>query len=467
MECRIFTHKDQMAFAELSGDFNPSHVDAVYARRLVFGAPVVHGIHALLWGMDCVLGNRGEPVDIRSLKATFPKPIRVGEEVGVCLAASDGTRIRFELCCGNSSAASVDVEVGPSLHRGGGGLNGGFPPSVMPRILADEELRGCSGSLELYLNPAAAAGMFPCLARCLSPMSFATVLATTRLVGVFCPGLHSIYSELVLRGGESVAGPALKYAVMAGQRRFGQVSMEISAPGLAGVIKAFRRPEPQPQADCRTLKDHVRPCEFDGQRALIIGGSRGLGEVAAKLLSLGGAAVKISYCQGKEDAARIVEDIVSSGGVADAFHFDAVNPEMEASVPEWAPSHLYYFATPFIVPGIKGAFSPKLFERFCGFYVGGFIAAVNACRSPGLKRIFYPSTAMIDELPANLGEYAAAKAAGETLCAFLEKTGALKVHRPRLPRLSTDQTSSIMPLARQDPVPVLLRELRVFRDLPE
>ena len=334
-------------------------------------------------------------------------------------------------------------------------------------LLTDEELPGCSGSLELYLNAAAAADLFPHLARCLWPLQFAAVLATTRLVGVFCPGLHSIYSELVLRKSDLAAGSALKYAVRAGARRFGQISMEISAPGLAGAIKAFRRPEPQQQAACRILKDQVRRNEFAGQRALIIGGSRGLGEVAAKLLALGGAAVKISYCQGKEDADRIVADIVAGGGNAAAFRFDALKPETDSGLLEWAPTHLYYFATPFIAPGVKGAFSPSLFGRFCDFYVGGFMAAVNAFRPAGLARIFYPSTVMIDELPANLGEYAAAKAAGETLCAFLGKTSALKVHKPRLPRLSTDQTASIMPLARLDPVPVLLAELRAFRDLPD
>ena len=465
MECRIFTHKDQMAFAELSGDFNPSHVDAVFARRLLFGSQVVHGIHSLLWGMDCVFKNCAEPVEIRSLQATFPKPIRMGEEVGLFVNEADGKRFRFELRCGKSVATSVDVETRPSPRWEVGGLNGAFPPNVPPRMLADEELQGCSGSLELYLNAAAAVDLFPHLARCLLPLQFATVLATTRLVGVFCPGLHSIYSELVLRESDSNAGPTLKYAVTEGPRRFGQIFLGISAPGLAGAIRAFRRPEPQQQADCQGLRDQVRPHEFAGQRALIIGGARGLGEVAAKLLALGGATVKISYCLGKEDAGRILDDIVASGGVADAFRFDALKPQTDLSVRDWSPTHLYYFATPHIVPGIKGAFSTELFDRFCGYYVAGFINTVNLFRPAGLRKVFYPSTVMIDELPANLGEYAAAKAAGETLCSFLAKTSALKVHKPRLPKLATDQTASIMPLARQDPVPILLKELRAFRDL--
>ena len=49
---RRFQAADQDAFAHLSGDHNPLHVDPVAARRLIFGGPVVHGIHLLLWALD-------------------------------------------------------------------------------------------------------------------------------------------------------------------------------------------------------------------------------------------------------------------------------------------------------------------------------------------------------------------------------------------------------------------------------
>src|SRR4051794_25593472 len=47
-----FAASDQSRFAELSGDHNPIHVDPVAARRLLFGRPVVHGVHVVLKSLD-------------------------------------------------------------------------------------------------------------------------------------------------------------------------------------------------------------------------------------------------------------------------------------------------------------------------------------------------------------------------------------------------------------------------------
>ena len=54
---RKFSMDDQIVFVELAGDYNPLHLDAVLSRRFLFGSPVVHGIHLLLWSLDSWLGS--------------------------------------------------------------------------------------------------------------------------------------------------------------------------------------------------------------------------------------------------------------------------------------------------------------------------------------------------------------------------------------------------------------------------
>ena len=58
--------------------------------------------------------------------------------------------------------------------------------------------------------------------------------------------------------------------------------------------------------------------------------------------------------------------------------------------------------------------------------------------------IVYPSSVYVDEIVSSLGEYAVAKAAGETFCRFIASVDRQTfVKIPRLPRLPTDQTLSL------------------------
>ena len=70
------TQQDVSAFAQLSGDRNPLHVDPSYARTTEYGRPIVHG--ALLLGLvSRVLGMHipGRRSVLLSVKAQFPKPL--------------------------------------------------------------------------------------------------------------------------------------------------------------------------------------------------------------------------------------------------------------------------------------------------------------------------------------------------------------------------------------------------------
>ena len=71
MQSRVFTKSDQDMFVRLSGDYNPLHTDPVLARRLILGKQVVHGVHLLLWGLNCLLENISERIVLRKRQAKF------------------------------------------------------------------------------------------------------------------------------------------------------------------------------------------------------------------------------------------------------------------------------------------------------------------------------------------------------------------------------------------------------------
>jgi hypothetical protein len=197
----------------------------------------------------------------------------------------------------------------------------------------------------------------------------AELLATTRLVGVECPGRHSVYSQVTLHykvQARDGAPAVLSYSVTGFDSRFNLLMMNIAAPGMTGTVRAFVRPSPREQVDYAMARRLVQPGEFAAQRALVVGGSRGLGEVTAKLLAAGGADVRITYFRGAEDARRVVGEIVAGGGAANSLSLDVLALESESSgeTPEQCrPTHLYYFATPFIAPGERGTFSADRFSR--------------------------------------------------------------------------------------------------------
>ncbi|XP_071504672.1 (R)-specific enoyl-CoA hydratase-like [Diadema antillarum] len=79
---KTFGEDEVGAFAEISGDTNPLHIDAQYAAATRYGQRVVHGV--LLTGLaSSVLGTKlpGHGTVVVSLSCEFPKPAFIGEEI--------------------------------------------------------------------------------------------------------------------------------------------------------------------------------------------------------------------------------------------------------------------------------------------------------------------------------------------------------------------------------------------------
>jgi len=472
MTQRAFTSDDQLAFAKLSGDYNPLHMDPVLARRLLFGRQVVHGLHALLWSVDHYLKTQTQPLELRTVKANFQAGIGVGQTVKCIYTAQYEHQVEIQLEADKTRTAWIHIVWSPLRQQSTVSLPTTSQEPEKCRERSIDEALAAAGNVSLYFDRKFAARLFPNLMRVLPPMQLAALLATTRLVGMECPGLHSIYSGLNLTFfSDSSAVQRLNYHVAECNKRLALLLMDVEAPGMKGQLKAFFRPKPQEQAAFTEVCREVESEEFSAQRALIIGGSRGLGEVTAKLLAAGGAEVIITYYQGQQDAKRIVEEIVSHGADADCIPLNVLEPShglLSMVTNRSKPLYLYYFATPFIFGAAKGKFCAQRFTTFSEYYVKGFLRTVQtlAVPSTGLQKIFYPSSAAIEELPLDMGEYAAAKMAGEILCEFLQKANpGLTIHKPRLPRIATDQTVSLLPVSNQDPVSVLLTNLRYLRQM--
>lgn len=459
MTSRTFTLADQTDFAALSGDYNPLHVDPVQARRLMFGAPAVHGVHTLLWALDQWAFGREHGFALRKLKAVFARPLKVDQSVAMTKRRDDGAKVRLLVTAGTETVARIDFEWVPETETSSTINAACFAPAAP---VEHSVYDGLGGELPLSLDPALSAHLLPDLTSKLPAGQLAAILACTRLVGMESPGLHSVFSELELAFTAPDDGP-VEWSVIQADTRFGLVVMALTSPGMSGEIRAFIRPAPRRQLSWAAARALVPVDAFAGQRALVVGGSRGLGEVAVKLLAAGGAEVTATYHQGAADAQALVDEITAGGGKADFARLNVLAPaEADGPIAAGRPTHLYYFATPFIATGPKGGFDQPLFERFSAYYVGGLLNAATLA-GPELKGVFSPSSVFVEDAPDVLLEYAAAKAAGEFACDLLaRRTPRLRVDRPRLPKMDTDQTAALGDGAETDPAPVMLDQLLAF-----
>ena len=95
---RTFTQDDYDAFAALTGDDNPIHVDADYAASTIWGRPVAHGM--FLYSCVCGLLSEAFPgaAQLRQ-DLMFPAPTYTGEPMTfrATVAGRDGDVLTVEV----------------------------------------------------------------------------------------------------------------------------------------------------------------------------------------------------------------------------------------------------------------------------------------------------------------------------------------------------------------------------------
>jgi pimeloyl-ACP methyl ester carboxylesterase len=305
---------------------------------------------------------------------------------------------------------------------------------------------------------------FPRAAEALGPETVRSLALLSTLVGMVAPGLHSIFSGFQVAFGETDVGKGLAYTVSRVDERFRLVAIDVSGAGFSGSLRAFARLPPVETPSLAALAAVVGPGEFAGQRALIVGGSRGLGAVTGKLIAAGGGTVTLTYLRGRAEAEAIAAEIGAERCRILAYDTGEEPGAQLAGIGE-PFTHVYYFASGRIFGPAGGAvFDAAKFEGFVAVYVTAFERLVGYLlgRWPEAElSVFYPSSVAVETRPKGITEYAMAKAAGEILCTDLGAAHRrLKVAVPRLPRIMTDQTATVPPVPAADPVETMLALLR-------
>ncbi len=438
---RIFTLENQRNFAALSGDYNPMHLDPVSARREMLGGVVVHGIHGFLWALDRAVT---QDAAILSAKCRFLNPMPIDESLQVVVsdeAAFTSLRVTDH---GGQSLLEAQVVLGAADIAQQ--PNTGIPLRAVPEACEIEQVAGRQGNIPLLLDVELASRMFGSLLRYLPAIQIAELLTLTTIVGMKVPGQHSIFSGFNLVQ-ESADLTDMQYDVKTVREKFSMVDINVRGPSLQGTLKTFFRPCPQAQPGFEEIKQVIGEHRFPWQTALVVGGSRGLGEVTAKMIAATGGVPTITCRSGVDDARRIQQEIQAGGGQCHVLQLDVQQPEL----PPLRFDALYYFASPKIFVKRGGDFDPQLLERFRDFYVHQFQRMARHIE--GLQYVFYPSSTAIDEEVQELAEYAQAKLEGEAICKQLGNDFTTEV--VRIPRTATDQTLTLTRIPACQPLDVM------------
>jgi acyl dehydratase/NAD(P)-dependent dehydrogenase (short-subunit alcohol dehydrogenase family) len=468
---KTFDSSDQTFFADLSGDFNPIHMDPQVARRTQAGAAVVHGMHAVLWSLDQLAQSGAVTGGIAGLKVQFAKFIPVGSEVRLDLRRRDDRSIRAELALGGLTTTILNLSLGKAKAGGGNVLPQDSPEAGLAErpveFVEPGALSGLSGRMDIAGPARWIEDRFPHAAAAFGSGRVAALASLSRLVGMICPGLHSIFAAFAI---DLIETPqregGLWFSVIGIDERFRMIRMAVNGAGIDGSVQAFLRWPPVVQASMSDVAKLVAPNEFRGSTALIVGGSRGLGALTAKVISAGGGKVVASYATGRDEAEQLAGEICryASQDACGLIPYDARRsaPDQLTTL-ACEPSHLYYFATPPIARQKEELFVPSLFDEFIQVYIKGFYDCCRALaqRTGRPLTAFYPSSVFVEDAPAGLAEYSMAKIAGENLCNSMNRSlGRVRVIVRRLPRLRTDQTATVPPVESSDPLEAMLPIVR-------
>ncbi|HXM96374.1 MAG TPA: MaoC/PaaZ C-terminal domain-containing protein [Candidatus Dormibacteraeota bacterium] len=456
----------QRAFALLSGDHNPNHVDPVEARRTLTGALTVHGMHLAFCALEAALKYLEKvaknELRLGGMQAFFHKPVLVGDVVQIYLTEKSAEKCQVVCLVGEERVHQVTLHFPPGSISKGKSIPPPLPNEPL-RSATFYELKSANGHMPIGLDRSAASKLFPRSIKSLGNARMAELLALTRLVGMRCPGLHSLFSQFDVSWTSGNGPWLLHYRVAKSDERFRRLQIEVSTGRLKGNLNVFVRPAPVQQSSTSTIKTRVSAGSFSASRALIIGGSRGLGEITAKIIAAGGGHPIITYFSGAKDAQTVAKDIRDSGGNCSLLR---MNVKKEGSAAflrllksSGAPRSIYYFATPKIFGPRRAFFDCEKFQDFQDYYITGFVRLIQtiASATTGLLHVFYPSSVAVQENRRELAEYSIAKQTAESVCAFYNQhSDRIKIVVERLPRTRTDQTGTLMPIPADEPLDVML-----------
>lgn len=440
---KSFTKKDLLWFAERSGDYNPIHLNEEVSRRYISGEIIVPGMYLLLWALNNII--KIEKKGLSKINATFHHIATLNDDLEISYK-QDLENCILSIRSGIKTIATIRIIFfietikDNSLNRN--------PPKNFPKDIAFNKLKNLSGELNSYLHK-----------DCMKEFKFldkysmhnivSSLMALSRLVGMEVPGLNSLFISINIDLAKKYENKKINWSVVRHTNINSLILLSIDGNGINGRISTMFRPLPVNQPNITDIYKKIKKVNFKGKVALIIGGSRGLGEYTAKMLASGGAVVIITYSEGKNDAIKIKNEINKFGSTCYCIKMNVIKPKAafsEIKLLNLDITHVYYFASPKIKESRNLNIDKTLYKKYLLIYVKALKDVVKFLDSLYSNNfvLFYPSTIYATEGSNLFKEYINSKLKAEKVINnFNNNSKKYFIYSARLPRLFTDQNPNL------------------------
>ena len=456
---RSFNLEDQKKFADFSGDINPIHLSEKYARKTPPGKPIVHGINTFLWALDGYCKSENNLYEKINIK--FLQPIYLNEEI-FCyfypnekkIEVSDNNIVFLTATFNGAEYTNKRIDYNKTPEKI---VINEYDINDIDTMLHSNQLLDFSYTANSELIKP----LYPNLYKKITHSIICEIGCLSAIVGMQLPGLHSIFVSLKIDLSNLDQRTINAVEIIKADNRFNIVDIKASSENITSIMRAIVRPKPIIGLSSNELKGLLAFEKKFNKKILVIGGSRGLGSIVVKILSLLGCSVTFTYSKGKEEALNLKEELSKSGKDVEFIKFDINEPNMgELFLSN--PEYIFYFPTPKIFVKRSKIFEEHLYKNFYFYYVDSFTKIFNKSLEHSVNSIFYPSSIAIAEDSNDMPEYVKAKSEGEVLCDKLKRKNKVNILMKRLPRTLTDQTSTNLDIKSETPFDVMMPIIKEF-----
>jgi NAD(P)-dependent dehydrogenase (short-subunit alcohol dehydrogenase family) len=468
-----FSPDDLELFSSASHDRNPLHTSADYARKTPYGERVVFGV---LGGLACLGRLKDRPdFHLSSITLDFINPMFMGIDYAIETNDEAPQRATAKIYDGRLLMLKMTVSFAEGPVTGPKSNFRALAPraeaanlcveSMVEGLTVDGSYSPSSKNLRAIMERLSIAS------KGVGVTHVTALMWCSYLIGMEIPGLLALFSRLSLKFAapqKSVGTPlSYKAKVLAFDKRFDliRISADLShdqALITSADLKTFVR-QNSPVTSNATIESIMPRSEaLNGNVALVVGASRGLGASVSQFLSLQGGTVLVNFHKSRAEAERLKGSLSDASGEIVLLQGDSsdlsVCREMGRGIAE-GYKRLDFLVCNACPPLLPLYLEPDAVHRI-NEYVGKSLSLVSSPMSVFLHAlsatrgwcVVISSVIAHRQPPAEWPHYVSAKYAIEGLVRVAAvEYSAISFLLVRPPRLLTDLTGT--PLGRQEAIP--------------